>query len=186
MRIIAGKYGRRRLSPPKGLTLRPTTDIAKEALFNSLSAQYDIEGMRVLDLFAGIGSISLEFVSRGAASVTSIEKHPKHAAFIRAAADTLNKEILSTKQLLVLNRSVEQYLRQYGGEPYDLIFADPPYNLPWIKDIPDLLFASKAWCPSSILVLEHPDTVDFAESARFAWHKSYSAVQFTCFAPTDK
>ena len=113
MRIIAGKYGRRRLSPPKGLTLRPTTDIAKEALFNSLSAQYDIEGMRVLDLFAGIGSISLEFVSRGAASVTSIEKHPKHAAFIRAAADTLDKEILSTKQLVVLNRSVEQYLRQY-------------------------------------------------------------------------
>ena len=67
MRIIAGKYGRRRLAPPKGLTLRPTTDIAKEALFNSLSAQYDVEGMRVLDLFAGIGSISLEFVSLGAA-----------------------------------------------------------------------------------------------------------------------
>lgn len=184
MRIIGGKYGRRRLAPPRGLTLRPTTDIAKEALFNSLSAQYPLEGMRVLDLFAGIGSISLEFISRGAASVTSVEKHPKHAAFIRSAADILDTEILHSKQLTILNRSAEQYLRQYDGEPYDLIFADPPYDLPWLKDIPALLFDSKVWCAETIFVLEHPDTVNFSEHTHFAWHKSYSAVQFSCFAST--
>jgi len=81
MRIIAGKYGRRRLDPPRGLNLRPTTDRAKEALFNSLSAQYEIEKLRVLDLFAGTGGISLEFVSRGVNSVTAIERQSKHASY---------------------------------------------------------------------------------------------------------
>jgi N6-adenine-specific methylase len=181
MRIIAGKYGRRRLDPPRGLNLRPTTDRAKEALFNSLSAQYEIEKLRVLDLFAGTGGISLEFVSRGVNSVTAIERQSKHASYIRCAADILDKEILTSEQLVVITRPVEQYLRQYDGPPYDLIFADPPYDLPWLANIPSLVFASKAWGHGTAFVLEHPSSVDFSRVPHFAWHKSYSTVQFTCF-----
>lgn len=181
MRIIAGKYGRRRVSPPKGLTLRPTTDIAKEALFNSLTAQYELEGVRVLDLFAGIGSISLEFVSRGAAAVTSVEKNGRHARFIKEAATMLDGELISSGVMTVVAKSAEQYLQQYDGEPFDFIYADPPYDLPWLAEIPDKVFASAAWGEQSIFVLEHPAQYDFSEDARCRWQRAYSAVHFSLF-----
>ena len=118
--------------------------------------------------------------------MTSIEKHPKHAAFIRSAADTLDKEILSTKQLLVLNRSVEQYLRQYDGEPYDLIFADPPYALKELPEVPALVFERDLLRDGGIFVMEHPKTNDFSHLPYFDQQRVYGSVNFSIFIKEEK
>ena len=123
MRIIRGKYGRRRFDVPKNITARPTTDFARENLFNVLENRGEIEDMAVLDLFAGTGAISWEFVSRGARLVTAVEEAPVQARFILSV-----QEKLGDKTLRLFRGDVFRYLERPRGE-YDVVFADPPYDL---------------------------------------------------------
>ena len=124
MRIISGKYGRRRFDVPSSFSARPTTDFAKENIFNVLSNLIDFEGLDALDLFAGTGSISFELLSRGCRQVTSVEKNNAHASFIAKVA----KE-LKTSDLNLIRGDVFRYIQSVPSESFDFIFADPPYAL---------------------------------------------------------
>ena len=179
MRIISGKYGRRRFATPGNLKLRPTTDLAKEALFNTLAARYDFEGAHVLDLFAGTGSIGLEFLSRGAERVVSVEQNARHAAFIKQLVQSLGEQ----EVMRVVKGDALAFLAGGGGggEVYDFIFADPPYALPNLPSIPQAVQQSGLLRRGGLFILEHPAEYDFAAQPGFLFHKSYSAVQFTFF-----
>lgn len=181
MRIISGKYGRRRFSVPQGLKLRPTTDLAKEALFASLTASIDFEEKEVLDLFTGTGSIGLEFLSRGVQAVSMVDKHPKHIAFVRQVITALGAE----KETKTYIKDVRSFLHQLKeeGRVFDIIFADPPYDLPWLAELPQIIFSSPSLLrPDGLFILEHPSTYDFSSMDFFVRHRSYSAVNFSYFS----
>lgn len=182
MRIISGKYGRRRFTLSKGLKLRPTTDLAKEALFDSLNASIGLEDIDVLDLFCGTGSIGVEFISRGARQVTMVDKNPKHIAFVRQVIT----EIGATNEAQTFVKEMRSFIQsaQEEGKSYDVIFADPPYDLPWLGEIPTLILSSSLLKPNGLLIVEHPSTYDFSEVSHFLRHKSYSAVNFSFFSKT--
>lgn len=149
MRIIGGKYGGRVLRPPAGLPVRPTTDRAKEALFNILGLRFGIEGGEVLDLFAGTGNVSFEFASRGAASVTSVDQSHKAVVFIN---DTY--KLLGYQGGHALKSDAFSYLRKCTGR-FDFIFADPPYALPSLSELPGLVLARQLLKEDGIFILEH-------------------------------
>lgn len=181
MRIIGGKYGRRRFILPKRLKLRPTTDMAKEALFASLDASITLEGIEVLDLFCGTGSIGIEFVSRGALHVTMVDKAPRHIAFIREVIKTIGAE----KEAKTLVKDVRSFIEQAKekDQSFDIIFADPPYDLPWLSELPNLILSTSLLKRDALLILEHPSSYDFSENPFFLKHKNYSAVNFSFFSP---
>ena len=176
MRIISGSHRGRRIEPPKNMTARPTTDFAKESLFNVLNNKIDFDGAVVLDLFAGSGSISYEFCSRGASSVTSVELSKQHTAFIRKMNDTLSFPSLS-----VVQGDVFKYLATCHSK-YDIIFADPPYSLETLPTIPDIVMSRSLLRPSGIFILEHPASFDFSDSPFFCEHRKYGTVNFTFFS----
>lgn len=182
MRIISGKYGRRRFDVPKGLKLRPTTDISKEALFGMLQTLIDFEGIEVLDLFTGTGNIGLECVSRDAAKVVMVDKQPKHIAFVRSVIELLG----ANKETDTRVKDVRSLLREAktnpGSEQFDLIFADPPYDLPWLEEIPQMIFEAQLLRSGGVFVLEHPAIYDFSIHPYFIKHRNYSAVNFSLFA----
>lgn len=185
MRIIAGTFARRRIAPPKGCKLRPTTDLAKEALFSTLSSHASFEGMSVLDLFAGTGAIGFEALSRGAKWVTFVEKNPRHIRYIKEVVDSLGvKEqcrVVLADALSFLKREKTSD-KEADSDTYDFIFADPPYDFPHIATIPELLFATSLLAPQGIFVLEHSDEVQFVENNPLCFmHKQYSAVNFSFF-----
>ena len=138
MRIISGKYGRRRFDVPSSFSARPTTDFAKENLFNVLSNLVDFEGLEALDLFAGTGSISFELLSRGCKNVTSIEKNNAHAAFISKVAKELKDE-----NMRLIKGDAFRFLKSTEAESFDFIFADPPYALKELPDVPGIVFERK-------------------------------------------
>ena len=180
MRIISGKYGHRRFDVPKGFKLRPTTDLAKEALFSTITSMFSYEGARILDLFAGTGSIGLEFASRGAKWVDMVEKQPKQVAFIQSVIKALHAE----DEAAVHVGNVFKWLTPETGSastPYDLIFADPPYALEALVKLPQLVFSSGLLAPEGLFILEHPETYDFSKTPFFVKHKRYSAVNFSIF-----
>ena len=150
MRIIRGKYGRRRFDVPKNITARPTTDFARENLFNVLENRGEIEDMAVLDLFAGTGAISWEFVSRGARLVTAVEEAPVQARFILSV-----QEKLGDKTLRLFRGDVFRYLERPRGE-YDVVFADPPYDHPRFGEIPGLILGSSAAKPGALVIVGIP------------------------------
>lgn len=176
MRIISGIYKRRRFDVPRTFKARPTTDFAKENLFNVLSNYLDFsEGLTALDLFAGTGSISVELVSRGCDKVISIEKEAAHHAFIVKVL----KELKTDKCLPIRGdvfRSVPRL-----GEQFDFIFADPPYDLPGIDEIPALIFEHNLLKPDAIFVLEHGSKNNFEEHPRFLENRKYGSVNFSFF-----
>ncbi|MDR3118593.1 MAG: RsmD family RNA methyltransferase [Mediterranea sp.] len=178
MRIISGIYKRRRFDVPRTFKARPTTDFAKESLFNVLSNNYlDFdEGPAALDLFAGTGSISVELVSRGCSKVVCIEKERAHYAFI---AEVLKK--LETNVCFPICGDAFNYIRRGGKEPFDLIFADPPYTLPELQAIPDLIFARQMLKESGVFVLEHGKTHNFDSHPRFIENRKYGSVNFSFF-----
>ena len=179
MRIIGGELARRIIDLPKGLKLRPTTDIAKEALFSAITSLQAIEELRVLDLFAGTGSIGLEFLSRGASEVIFVEKLPRHAQFIKQTVKTLG---LHSRSRIVVTDALRFLQRGEGNGSFDIIFADPPYDLPQIPEIPQLVFGSCLLARNGLLILEHPGTIGFIDQdPRCFKHKVYSAVNFSFF-----
>src|SRR3712207_672297 len=136
MRIISGKYGRRRFQVPHEITARPTTDMARENIFNVLDNLIDFEGLTALDLFAGTGAVSFEFLSRGCSLVTAVEKAPVQFAFIKKV-----KEELHDDGIVPVRGDVFKFIATCKQQ-YDIIFADPPYNLPNLNEIPELLLNS--------------------------------------------
>lgn len=175
MRIISGKYKGKTIVPPRGFKARPTTDFARESLFNILHTRYDFDGMSILDLFAGTGSIGLEFASRGASHVTMVELDSKHYGFIR---NTLS--LLDLPGATVVHSNVKSFLKG-STHKYDIIFADPPYDLGWLSDIPDLVINSELMNSDSIFILEHPKGISFGSHPLFSEHRHYGSVNFTFF-----
>ncbi|MDR2968239.1 MAG: RsmD family RNA methyltransferase [Tannerellaceae bacterium] len=176
MRIISGKYGRRRFSVPAGFRARPTTDFAKENLFNVLSNLTDFEDSDALDLFAGTGSISFELLSRECRQVTTVEKENLHAAFIAK----VGKE-LKAGNLLLIRGDAFRFLHATRPDSYDFIFADPPYNLKELAKIPRLILDRRILKQGGIFVMEHPAAYDFSSLPFFSRHLVYGSVNFSLF-----
>ncbi|WP_455591392.1 RsmD family RNA methyltransferase [Bacteroides sp.] len=177
MRVISGIYKRRRFDVPRTFKARPTTDFAKENLFNVLSNNYiDFEeGVTALDLFAGTGSISIELVSRGCDRVISIEKDRDHHAFICK----IMKEV-QTDACLPIRGDVFKYINS-SREQFDFIFADPPYELKELKTIPDLIFQNNLLKEDGLFVLEHGKQDNFEEHPHFVERRVYGSVNFSFF-----
>ncbi len=150
--------------------------MAKEALFNILHNYYDFEGLKVLDLFAGIGSISYEFASRDAAEVHSVEMNPRCVNFI---TETSRK--LDLKKLFVIRANVFTYLKR-SGKKFDIIFADPPYDIEGIEIIPDLVFENDLLDKDGWLIVEHSAGIDFSEHPNFDQNRKYGKVNFSMFS----
>jgi 16S rRNA (guanine966-N2)-methyltransferase len=176
MRIVGGQYKGRVFKPGKNFRARPTTDVAKESLFNILTNRYDFEDINVLDLFSGTGSISYEFASRGCNHITLVESDFVHFKFI---TQTLIQ--LQTKSVYPVKTDVFHFIKK-SREKYDLIFADPPYELKELKDIPDFIFSSDILKPEGLLILEHPKSYKFSSHPRFEEQRHYGSVHFSFFA----
>ena len=179
MRIIRGKYKGRHLPTPSGFKARPTTDFAKEGLFNILENVYvDFEeAPTALDLFAGTGSIGLELVSRGCSKVVSVEKDHKHYQFIRRVAQEIGDPAWT-----VVMSDVFKYL-QHCHDTFDIIFADPPYALPTLADLPSLVMQSGLLSADGLFILEHGKTNDFHSNPLLIDHRTYGSVNFSFFQP---
>src|SRR5690554_1518737 len=173
MRIISGKYKSRRIQVPPNLKARPTTDFAREGLFNVLSNFIDWEETSALDLFSGTGSIALELVSRGCPRVVSVESEHLHWRFI-----SMTKEKLEAKELYPLKADSFKFI-ETCREQFDLIFADPPYDMKEVDTIPDLIFEKKLLKPDGLLILEHSRTHNFTLLPQFSNELKYRSVHFT-------
>lgn len=175
MRIISGKYKSRRIPIPANLKARPTTDFARESLFNVLNNMIDWENTNALDLFSGTGSIALEFVSRGCPHVVCVEQNSNHFNFICKAQDTLE-----AKELFPIKADVFKYL-QSGNQKFDLIFADPPYDLPQVDTLPSLIFENNWLNEDGLFILEHSKTHNFETHPAFEKERKYGNVHFSFF-----
>ncbi|MBP3828524.1 MAG: 16S rRNA (guanine(966)-N(2))-methyltransferase RsmD [Prevotella sp.] len=175
MRIITGIYKGRRFDIPHTFKARPTTDFAKENIFNVLNSYIDFEGATALDLFAGTGSISLELLSRGCQQVVSIEKDRDHHAFIRQCVQKLGAD-----NSVVIRGDVFRYIKSCSQQ-FDFIFADPPYQLTELAQIPDLIFEKGLLKEEGIFVLEHGAQNDFSNHPHFVEHRKYGSVNFSIF-----
>ena len=175
MRIISGKYKSRRIDVPHNITARPTTDFAKEGLFNLLNNQIDFEDIEVLDLFAGTGSIGWEFISRSARTVISVEKNEVQCRFIRHTS-----ELLKADNLTLIKGDVFRYLESCRMK-FDVIFADPPYELPNLTEIPDLIFKNNLLKEDGLFILEHSAKNNFEKHPNFSHHRHYGNVNFSFF-----
>ncbi len=177
-RIISGKWKGRKISAPKNYDVRPTTDFAKEGLFNILGTTYDFHSIKVLDLFAGIGSISLEFCSRGVPSVTAVEMNRKHADFIKKTSLKLGGE----DQLQVNQSEVFQFLQNTNLQT-DIVFADPPFS--WeLKDYQSLhqsIFDKGIILPYGLLIIEHSQRISLSEFPNFETVRNYGNIGFSFF-----
>lgn len=194
MRIISGTYKGRRISPPKNISARPTTDFAKESLFNLLNNRMDFEGIDMLDLFAGTGSIGLEFISRGARDVIAVEMAHTQQNFIIQTC-----KLLKIKNLNLIRGDVFKFINSCKMQ-FDFIYADPPYDLPQLSKIPDLIFKDNPSTnmtdsvdansnhdlntllkPDGIFVLEHSKNNDFSTHPHYVETRKYGNVHFTFF-----
>ncbi len=175
MRIISGKYKGRAINPPKNLRARPTTDFAKENLFNVLTNLVDFEQCDVLDLFAGTGSISYEFASRGARSVTSVEINAVHYNFIRQTAHELG-----CGTLYPVKANAFLYLKSCPKR-FDIIFSDAPYDLEGSEQIIRLVLDNGLLRDEGLLIFEHSRNMDFSDHNAFWQLRSYGSVQFSFF-----
>ena len=178
MRIIAGTLRGRRLNPPANLPVSPTTDMARESLFNILNNYVDYEESAVMDLFAGTGAVSFEFVSRGAKEVTSIDINNACTEYIKSAAQQMN-----VKNIHVVRADVFDLLKR-AYKKFDIVFADPPYALQDLPKLPDIVFQSNVLTDDGVFILEHPKEFEFENHPHFWQHRAYGKVNFTFFANT--
>ena len=176
MRIISGKYKGRRIAPPKNLPVRPTTDMSKEALFNVLNNHFNFSELKVLELFAGTGSISYEFASRGCSPVLCVDGDIGCVNFIKKTAKEFEFDIT------VIKSDVFKFLEKHTGN-YDIIFADPPYNLEQkdFEKIIELIFANKLLNEEGMMVIEHSKYTKLNHIANYSFQKNYGGSVFTFF-----
>lgn len=176
MRIISGIHGGRRIDPPSKMPhTRPTTDIAKEGLFNVIQNNLDIEELETLDLFGGTGCISYELASRGCTDCTIVEKDPVMYEFIKKTA-----AVLKLENFKVIKSDVFKYILSCNQE-YDFIFAGPPYALTNIDDLPKLIFEKKLLKPGGWFVLEHTPRNDYKKTGHFKTERNYGTTIFSIF-----
>ncbi len=175
MRIITGQYKGRHFDIPRTFKARPTTDFAKENIFNVLQGYLDFDGAEALDLFSGTGSISLELVSRGCTKVVSVEADRDHARFIRECFKKLGEE-----RDILIKGDVFKFLKTCK-QKFDFIFADPPYALKELAQIPDMVLEGGLLKEEGIFVFEHGKDNDFTSHPRFLEHRSYGSVNFSLF-----
>ena len=176
MRIIAGSLKGRRLNPPTTLPVRPTTDMARESLFNIPNNYVDYAESTVMDLVAGTGAVSFEFVSRGAKDVTSVDSNSQCIDFIKSSAAHFG-----VNNLRAVRSDVFDLLKR-AYKQFDIIFADPPYALETLPQLPDLIFNSNVLTEDGIFILEHPREFEFEDHPHFWQHRHYGKVNFTFFA----
>lgn len=178
MRIIGGEHGGRRFNPPSNMPYtRPTTDIAKEGLFNILQHKLDFENIRSLDLFGGTGSISYELASRGVNDITIVEKDSQMFQFIRKTSESLRLE-----NFKVVKSDVFKFLHQCN-EQFDFIFAGPPYALATIDDLPKLVMGKNLLREGGVFVLEHTPRNDYQQFPHYQSERNYGTTVFSFFVP---
>jgi len=175
MRIISGKYKSRRFDIPKNFKARPTTDFAKENIFNVVGNLIDLEDTTALDLFAGTGSISFELLSRGCCEVVCVEKDAVHYAFIKKVKDELK-----TNQLLMVKADAVKFIASVN-QTFDFIFADPPYAFKGLPQIPVDILSHQLLNSNGVFVMEHPKEYDFSHLPCFSQRRVYGAVNFSIF-----
>jgi 16S rRNA (guanine966-N2)-methyltransferase len=175
VRIISGIFRGKQIRPPRGFKARPTTDFAKEGLFNILMNHFQMEELEVLDLFSGTGSITYEFASRGARSVVAVESDPLHFRFIQSTCRTLELD-----RVTVLRGDVFIYLKN-PVQSFDLIFADPPYDHPRLAELPEIVFTQDILSEGGIFILEHPSAFTFTAHPHFQQLRKYGSVNLTFF-----
>lgn len=179
MRIIAGKYGGRQLRPPKGLPVRPTTDRAREALFNILVNRVDFEGIAVLDCFAGTGAMSYEFLSRGAAEVHAVDRDFNCVRYIKETFRALGAQGGKAVRM-----PVDRFL-QKAQQQYDIIFMDPPYGMPGLKALVTTCFERELLRPDGTLILEHPIQETYEDLPYWSEIRNYGGSAFSFFNTLD-
>ena len=175
MRIIGGKLKGKTITPPMGYKARPTTDFAKEGLFNILNNEYEFEDLKVLDLFGGTGAIAFEFASRGASRVYCVEMVRENASFIKTEAARLG-----LNNVTMVRDNVFDFL-PICREKFDIIFADPPYSLESLDSLPDKVLQQDILHPDCYFILEHGDEYSFKEHPAFVKERSYGRVHFSFF-----
>lgn len=175
MRIIGGRLKGKTILPPMGYKARPTTDFAREGLFNILGNEYEFEDLKVLDLFGGTGAIAFEFASRGAARVYCVEMARENASFIKTEAMRLG-----LKNVTMVRDNVFDFL-PICREKFDIIFADPPYALDGLETIPDKVLSQDILHPECYFILEHGDEHSFKEHPCFVKERCYGRVHFSFF-----
>lgn len=180
MRIVSGTFRGRKFQLPKNLKARPTTDFAKENLFNILANRIDFEELRVLDLFSGTGSISFEFLSRGAKSVTCVEHYNPHVKFIKEVAEKLKVE-----NLTIVSGDVYRFIENSAGK-YDLIFADAPYADERLASIPERILKSSLLVENGLLIVEHSKTNNFSSHPLYRETRAYGSVNFSFFQAKEE
>lgn len=178
MRIISGKYKGKKLVAPKKLPVRPTTDMAKEGLFNILNNRYNFEDLKVLDLFSGTGNISYEFASRGALDILAVDSNAKCVQFISKTAEELGFGITTVKS------DVNRFLKSCDRK-FDFIFADPPYNFDQglFIIITELVFTNQLLSEKGLLVIEHSSRMDLSSGKNYSEGRKYGGSVFSFFAP---
>lgn len=174
MRIIAGIYKGKNIITPKNLPVRPTTDFAKESLFNILINRIDFSNTNLLELFAGTGNIGYEFASRGCKNITSVDVNFQCIQFIKQMNQKLklNNRIIRTDAI--------RFLKQIK-EPYSFIFADPPYQMKGITSIPNIIFKKNLLTKGGTLIIEHDKKLDFSDHSNFQEKRNYGRVNFSFF-----
>lgn len=175
MRIITGIYKGRHFDIPRTFKARPTTDFAKENIFNVLRGYLDFDGIAALDLFSGTGSISLEMLSRGCGQVVSVEADRDHARFIRQCIAKIGAD-----NHTLIQGDVFRFVKSCHQQ-FDFIFADPPYQLETLADLPELVLSTGILAPDGIFCLEHGKNYDFSSHSRFLEHRTYGSVNFSLF-----
>ena len=175
MRIISGSLGSRRIDTPNNLPVRPTTDMAKEALFNILNNKYYLEDLSVLDLFSGTGNISYEFFSRGSESISCVEQNFKCINFIKEV-----KEKFEMDSLQVVQSDCFSFLNTVKDK-YHIIFADPPYDMPNYEDVINTVFSRDLLLEDGMLIMEHSKNTNLSQNKYFSEKRKYGGVNFSFF-----
>lgn len=175
MRIIGGSLKGRKFNPPSGLPVRPTTDFAKEGLFNILANQFDFGAIKVLDLFTGTGNISFEFASRGCQNITSVDLSDKCIRFINEIKEKFQISAINT-----VNVNIFQFIKTTTDQ-YDVIFADPPYEMRKVFKVPELVFKYELLKPGGWLVIEHKPQISLEGEEHFLQMRKYGSSIFSIF-----
>ncbi len=180
MRIVGGKYKGRIFRPNKKFSARPTTDIAKEGLFNILENRIDFSDKSVLDLFSGTGSMGYEFISRGCKDATLVEKSFNHYQFILGVTKELNLD-----NVRIVKSDVFKFLFKFQGK-FDIVFADPPFDLPQFSLVPEAVFNGNILNENGLFILEHSKEYNFSEHPNFVEIRNYGKVNFSFFKVAQK
>jgi 16S rRNA (guanine966-N2)-methyltransferase len=180
MRIVSGTHKSKRIYAPKNLPVRPTTDMAKESLFNILNNDYYFDEIRVLDLFSGTGNISYEFASRGTQQILSVDQNLNCIRFIQKTAEELGFKAITT-----LKADVFEFVTKHKQE-YDVIFADAPYDIEGLESVIENIFKHDLLANNGVLIVEHPKEQDFSELPNYINKRRYGNVNFSFFERNEE